>query len=266
MNRRRKAFIWIIIAGAVILFMLLAEYGSPHDPLRQNLRRRFAKPGTPNHILGTDNLGRDILSRVLYGARPSLMTGLIAISIGASVGISLGFAAAFQRRTIASIIAICIDTILGFPAALLILLFSVAFGVGWLQVAIAIGFLFVPVFARLVLGTSLRIAKQEYVLAAQIIGGRQLYRLRRHILPNMSSSIIAQCSISFASAILISTSLSFLGIGAQPPIADWGLMLKDARNYLFDAPWLALFPGLALGMTVLFFNWLAHLLQNWHSD
>ena len=225
-----------------------------HSPTEQHLDNRFEKPGTGGHLLGTDNLGRDVWTRILYGSRAALLVGIISVSIAVTIGTVLGLIAGLSNRAIDNSTMLLMDALLSFPTILLAIAVVALLGYGLVQVMLALGVIFSPVFARLVRAETLAIKAEGYVESSRALGSSTFKTVIMHFLPNMMGKVIVQCAITFALSVVIESSLSFLGLGTQPPNPSWGLMLKDARNYLFAAPQLAVFPGLAIALTVLSFN------------
>ena len=255
MNRARnllfKIAVFFLILVGVAAFA--APFISPFSPTDQNTDIRFSAPGA-GHVLGTDNFGRDVLSRIIYGTRPVLIVGLVSVSVALLIGTVVGLAAGLGRNTTDNILMLLMDSILSFPTILLAITVVSFLGYGLVQVMLAIGIIYSPVFARLVRAETLYIKTEGYVEASRALGSGTLKIIFKHILPNLLGKVIVQCSITFAMAVVVEASLSFLGLGTQPPEPSWGLMLKDARNYLYQAPWMAIFPGLTLAFTVLSFN------------
>lgn len=244
------AIIFLIILGAAAL---AAPIISPFNPTSQDLDNRFLSAG-PSHLLGTDNFGRDILSRIIYGSRSALLVGLISVSIAVTLGSLVGLTAALSGGLADNGLMLFMDSLLSFPTVLLAITVVSFLGYGLVQVMLAIGVIFSPVFARLVRAETLAIKTEGYIEASRSLGSSTLKIVFQHILPNLLGKVIVQCSITFALSVVIEASLSYLGLGTQPPTASWGLMLKDARNYLVQAPWMAIYPGLAIALTVLSFN------------
>ncbi|MCX7028177.1 MAG: ABC transporter permease [Spirochaetes bacterium] len=249
----------ILFALAVFFLLILgaaavaAPWVTPYKPTEQFLARRFHAPGLQN-LLGTDNFGRDILSRVIYGSRSALIVGIVTVSLALSVGATMGILAGLGSRSLDSFLMLFMDAILSFPTILLAMTVVSFMGYGLVQVMLALGIISSPVFARLVRAETLSIKTEGYVEAARALGTPVIKIVFKHIIPNLLGKLVVQCSITFASSIVIEASLSYLGVGTQPPMASWGLMLKDARNYLVQAPWMAIYPGLCLALTVLAFN------------
>ena len=226
---------------------------APHNPVDQNLDDRFS-PSSKAHLLGTDNFGRDILSRVIYGSRSALLVGIVAVSIAVVIGSLVGLVAGLAGRFVDNFLMLLMDSLLSFPTILLAITVVSFLGYGLIQVMLAIGVIFSPVFARLVRAETLVIKTESYVEASRALGTPIIKTVYKHIIPNLLGKVIVQCSITFALTVVIEASLSYLGVGTQPPNPSWGLMLKDARNYLALAPWMAIYPGMVLALTVLSFN------------
>lgn len=237
----------------VILAALLAPVLSPYDPLRQDVSGLLAPPG-PHHLLGTDNSGRDILSRVIWGARVSLIAGLVSVAIGVLAGSLIGLSAGYWGGRIDGVLMRVIDAVLSFPALVLALALAAVLGAGLSGVLIALGVVYTPTFARLMRGQVLTIRTREYVMAARVLGGADWWILLRHVLPNSAAPIVVQASLSIGFAMLAEASLSFLGLGIQPPEPSWGSMINSGRGYLQQAPWMVFGPGAALFITVLALN------------
>jgi peptide/nickel transport system permease protein len=255
MNKSRK----VLFNAAVIFLILLgvaaiaAPLIAPYSPTEQNTDIRFTGPSFDN-ILGTDNFGRDVLSRIIFGSRSALIVGLVSVSVAVLIGTVVGLSAGLGSGAADNILMLLMDSILSFPTILLAITVVSFLGYGLVQVMLAIGVIFSPVFARLVRAETLSIKTEGYVEASRALGSGILKIVYKHIIPNLLGKVVVQCSITFAMAVVIEASLSFLGLGTQPPEPSWGLMLKDARNFLYQAPWMAVFPGLVLAFTVLSFN------------
>jgi len=262
MRKQRTAIFCISIIYIVILGVasLAAPLIAPYDPIIQNLDERFS-PSSKSHFLGTDNFGRDILSRVIYGSRSVLLVGIVAVSIAVSLGMIVGLVAGLAGRFVDNFLMLLMDSLLSFPTILLAITVVSFLGYGLIQVMLAIGVIFSPVFARIVRAETLAIKTETYVEASRALGTPIIKTVFKHIIPNLLGKVIVQCSITFALAVVIEASLSYLGLGSQPPDPSWGLMLKDARNYIILAPWMAIYPGIALASTVLCFNILGDVLS-----
>ena len=241
------------LVGLVVLVALLSLVWMPHDPDHVVVPDRFLGPGA-GHPLGTDQFGRDELSRLMAGARNTLLVGMVTIVIAIAVGVPVGALAAFYRGPIEEIAMRGSDVLLAFPAILLAMLFAAVFRPGTVTAMAAIGIAFVPVFARVVRGAGLQVMGMDYVTAARTFGSHGWWIVARHLLPNVAGVLIVQATIAFAVAILAEAALSYLGLGTPPPTASWGRMLSDSQSYLYQSPLLALWPGLAIALTVLGFN------------
>ncbi|HAM59446.1 MAG TPA: peptide ABC transporter permease [Candidatus Rokubacteria bacterium] len=226
---------------------------STQDPLAMDLGARLQAP-SGEHALGTDQFGRDLLARILHGARISVQVGLVAVAIGFALGLPLGAAAAFVGGMFDHVAMRIMDAILAFPAILLALAIVAALGPDITNVMIAIGVRYAPIFARIARAAVLAEREKEYVIAAQALGQPGFAILTREILPNCWAPLLVQASASFAQAIIIESSLSFIGVGMPPPTPSWGTMLFEARGFLERAPLVAIFPGLAICLAVLGFN------------
>lgn len=248
----------IAIAGsilllAVILIAIVAPWVSPYDPREQKVINRLAPPQS-DHLLGTDDFGRDILSRIIWGSRTSLMVGLFSVTFSGLVGTFLGIIAGYRGGMAESFIMRMADVFLSLPSLLMGLIVIVALGSGTAKVIIAIAVALTPRFIRLAHGPTLSLKEIGYVEAARASGSGGLRVMFRHVLPNIIGPIAVMATLWVATAIRIEASLSFLGLGTQPPNSSWGLMLKSGVNNIMISSWLAIFPGLAIMFTVMAFN------------
>jgi len=243
----------LIIVLVFLISALLAPLLSPHDPIEHSLADKLAKPSW-NYPLGRDELGRCILSRIIYGARISLLIGIIVISIGVLVGVPIGVVSAYYGGKVDFIVQRFVDTMLAFPGILLALLLIAMLGVGLHNVMIAVGISTIPVYARLARSSVLAIKARQFVEAAKSIGSSNLRIILTHLLPNSLSPIIVQSTLHMATAILWAAGLGFLGLGVNPPTPEWGAMLNGGRLYIRVASHVATFPGLMIFITVLGFN------------
>lgn len=246
------------VVGVVVTLGLVATAGvsfvyTPVDPLAMAPGERLQGPSAA-HPFGTDQYGRDLLSRVMTGARTSIAVGVIAVGIGALLGVLLGLLSGWLGGWLDELFMRLVDAVQGFPAILSALLFTAVFSPGIAVSMVAIGVAFVPAFARLSRGSVLELRAREFVVAAQALGARDRRLLLRHILPNTLAPLIVQATTSFPVAILAEAALAYLGLGTQPPHPSWGLMLKEAQNFLSMNPWFALFPGAAIALAVLGLN------------
>jgi peptide/nickel transport system permease protein len=253
--RNRVAMSGLAILVIMSLLAVLAPAIAPYDPDAVDILHQLEAPSQA-HILGTDLYGRDIFSRILYGGRITLVVGLIAVGIAASIGIVLGLIAGFYGGALDSIIMRLVDVLLAFPRILLALSIVGMLGPGLLNVMVAVGIAGITGYARLVRGSVLSAKENVYVEAARVVGCPDHIILRRHLLPNIIGPVIVLATLDVAAAILSASSLSFLGLGVQPPTAEWGAMLNEGRQYLRTAPWITLFPGLAIMISVLSINML----------
>jgi len=243
----------VCITLAIILTGLLSIVYTPYPPNKMNLSDRFQAPGEA-HWLGTDQYGRDILSRVMKGSTNSIIVGLVAVSIGMSFGILLGSLAAFYRGWADEAIMRVSDVLYGFPAVLSAILITSILGPGIINSMFAIGIFNIPIFARVTRATSLSVWERDFVVSGKAIGRRNAGIIWDYILPNILSPLIVQGTVQFAIAILAEAGLSYLGLGTQPPHASWGRMLNEAQTFMGTSPWLAIFPGCAIALAVLGFN------------
>jgi peptide/nickel transport system permease protein len=246
--------------GATITFTLifLAIFGpmlAPHEPNRMNFGDAFSPP-TAQYPLGTDDFGRDIFSRIMYGARISVQVGLIAVSIAATIGTALGMISGYGRRWLDEAIMRLMDVLFAFPTILLALAIMAILGRGITNSMIAIGIVYTPIFARIARGAVLSVKHEEFIQAAQALGARDRHILMRHIFPNILAPIIVETSLSLSFAILAEAALSFFGLGTQPPDPSWGRMLSEGRGFFRQSVWMGIFPGLAIMLSVMGFNFL----------
>jgi peptide/nickel transport system permease protein len=246
------------VAGLCIILLMsalavFAPLVARQDPLEQALTQRL-RPPSASHYFGTDNLGRDVFSRVIYGGRISLRVGVVAVALGAAAGTLLGLLAGYGGRATDSVISRSMEVILAFPSTLLAIAVVAARGPGIENAMLAIGLISVPIYARQTRASVLSLKERDFVLAARCMGASGTRILFRHILPNGLSPLIVLATLGIATAIIEAAALGFLGLGSQPPTPEWGLMLTDARNFLNNAPWAMIFPGVAIMLTVLGFN------------
>jgi peptide/nickel transport system permease protein len=246
-----------VVGGTLFLIVVLAAAGAqqiaPYDPLQVHVRDRLQLPSV-TYLLGTDELGRDLLSRVIYAARVSLAVGVVAVLIAALGGVTLGLIAGFFGGNVDAVIMRCMDAVLAFPAIILALAIISALGPSPVNAMIAIGIVTIPSFARITRGSLLSLKEREFVEASRANGATSTYLMFRVLLPNTLSPIMVQCSIAFANAILTEAALSFLGLGVQPPTPSWGSMLDFGRKYLTQTPWYSVSPGAAIFVAVLSLN------------
>lgn len=243
----------LVIVLLMIITALFAPFMAPYDPYEQNMRNALANPSS-QHLLGTDALGRDLLSRMIYGARTALMVGVIATGIAASIGIALGLTAGYFGSWIYAVIMRFIDTLMAFPFLVLALLLAVLLGGGIKNIMIAVGFGLSAQYARVMCGLALSVKQNDYVMAGRATGASNLRIMLRHILPNCFPPMIVLITLNFGGAISIEAALSYLGIGIEPPGAAWGGMVRDGYRYLLSNPVIALVPGVAIMLVVYGFN------------
>jgi len=241
------------LVGAFVLLTLAAPWVAPFDPVATDFANVLSPPSA-RHPFGTDDIGRDILSRVIYGSRISLEAGLFTVAVALAVGLPLGLAAGFLGGSVDNVIMRAIEVILSFPTLVLALGITAILGPKLIHALFAIGIVFVPHFARLIRAQVLSVKENDYVTAATALGARDVRVVLRHILPNCLAPLFVQSTYSVSFAILTEAALSFLGLGTQPPTPSWGIMLASGRGYLEQAPWLGAFPGVAIFLTVLGFN------------
>jgi ABC-type dipeptide/oligopeptide/nickel transport system permease subunit len=241
------------LLACLLTLCAIAPLLSDHDPERQRLSE-VLRPISAAHPLGTDHLGRDLMTRLLYGGRLSLLIGFLAVAIGLAVGVPLGAVSGFQGGRTDLVIQRVADVLLSFPGFLLALSLVAILGVGLQNVIISVGVSAVPSFIRLVRGSVLTIREQVYVQAAHALGQVPAAIIFRHVLPNAMAPVIVQATLSLGASILVAAGLGFLGLGVQPPTAEWGTMLGEGRQYIFRAPAVTTFPGLAIFLAVLGFN------------
>ena len=251
----RSLLIGTIITGFLIGLAVLSLVWTPYSPTGMNILRKLQGPSM-QHWLGTDALGRDVLSMVMVGARNSLSVALIAVAVGMGLGVPLGAYAAARGGMIDGFVMRMTDLAFAFPALLTAVIITAVFGPGAVNAMIAIGIFNIPVFARITRGASMGLWKRDYVLAARCAGRGDVAITIDHILPNIGHVLIVQATIQFALAIVAEAGLSYVGLGTQPPMPSWGKMLNDAQTYIYDAPHLAIFPGLAITFAVLGLNML----------
>jgi peptide/nickel transport system permease protein len=246
-----------LVGLAVILFFagiaLAAPLVSPYDPIATDWLAVRKAPSL-RHLFGTDEIGRDVLSRVIWGARASLLAGLVSVSIALALGMPLGLVSGYQGGIVDGVAMRMIDAMLAIPFLILAIALAAFLGPNLTNAMIAIGVSQMPVFARLTRAQVLAAKHEDYVEAARALGNPDRRILLRHILPNISAPILVQATLAIAMAIIAEASLSFLGLGQQPPAPSWGSMLNTAKNFLSQAPWMAVWPGLAIFTLVLSFN------------
>ncbi|HUY99758.1 MAG TPA: ABC transporter permease [Thermomicrobiaceae bacterium] len=250
----------LAVIAILVLLAILSTRIAPYDWQAQDIAHRFASPSL-SHLLGTDELGRDIFSRILYGGRYSLTIGFAAVGVSFVVGTLLGTVAGYYRR-VDGVVMRLIDIMMAFPGILLAIAIVAALGPGLINVIVAIGINEIPGFTRITRSLVLSLREREFVTAATLIGGSDAYIVRRHVLVNLVSPIIVFASLRISTAVLVGATLSFLGLGIQPPVPEWGAMVSTARAYISIAPHTFLFPTLAIFVTVVAFNLLGDALRD----
>jgi peptide/nickel transport system permease protein len=253
LRRHHLALAGLGFLGLLIVCAIAADVIAPYGPLEQQMAQRL-KPPSAAHLFGTDDFGRDILTRIIYGARISLQVGFVAVGIAGTIGIALGLVAGYFGGWVDGVLMRSMDVLLAFPAILLAVVIMALLGPSTTNVMIAIGIAYIPVFARVVRGSVLTVKPNEYVEAARAAGASEKRMLLLHVLPGTSGPIIVQASLALAYAILAEAALSFLGLGTQPPTPTWGSMLSFGREFVREAPWFTFFPGFAIFLTVLSLN------------
>jgi peptide/nickel transport system permease protein len=252
LRRTPVALIGAALVGLVVLVALLAPVIAPHAPAAQIAKPLLLPGGT--HLLGTDEFGRDELSRLMWGARVSLYVGGLAVLIALGLGATAGVVAGFFGGWTDDVIMRVMDIVLSLPALLLAIAITSVLGPTLTNAMLAIGLVYAPTFARVARGPTLTVVQVPFIEAARSIGASNWRIIARHVLPNVAAPILVQMTVSFSTAILTEAALSFLGLGTQPPTASWGLMLSAARQYMLIDPWIAVLPGCAIAVTVLGFN------------
>jgi len=252
-SRHRSFMIGLILTGTMIFLALLSLIWTPHSPTEIVILQRL-KPPSLIHWFGTDQFGRDILSMIMAGAQTSIVVGLIAVSLGAISGVSLGLWAAARRGWTEDLIMRLSDLNMAFPVILIAILLTAGWGPGITNAILALGIYNISIFARQVRGAAISMWEREFVLAARAAGRGDFSITFAHVLPNIVSVIVVQATISFAIAILAEAALSYLGVGSQPPDPSWGRMLSESQSYIFLKPVIALWPGLAIVLSVLGLN------------
>lgn len=250
------ALILVVVGGAV-----LAPWIAPYGPLSQDLAHTV-QPPSASHWLGTDQFGRDILSRLLYGARISLEAGFLSVVIGVVLGIAVGMLAGFYGGFLDNVLMAANDILLGFRTYLMAIMVVAILGPSLINLTIAIGLSTFPQFARMIRAEVLSARERDFVEAARALGARDLALMVRHVLPQVLAPLVVMATFFIATAIVVQSSLSFLGLGSPPPTPSWGLMISEGRTYIMAAPWLPTIPGLAIMITVLGFNLLGDTLRD----
>jgi peptide/nickel transport system permease protein len=252
--------------GLAVLFILvtvaaIAPFAAPYNPNELHLLDQLAAPSR-QYLFGTDEVGRDVLSRVMYSARPALAAGLLTVALAACIGTLTGLLAGYRAAAVDALLMRLWDMLLAFPAIFLAIGIVSVLGPGWINAILAIAILNIPVFSRLVRASTLAVRNRDFVAAAYATGCSDSRIMVRHVLPSCLAPLVVQMAIAVPDAILVEATLSFLGLGSQPPDASWGNMLSAAQGYLYRSPWYALFPGLAITIVVVGMNFFADGLQD----
>jgi peptide/nickel transport system permease protein len=251
--RRRGAMVGAAFVLFFVLVALLAPLIAPYDPLHTDWSA-VRKPPSLNHLFGTDEIGRDVLARVIYGARASLLAGVVSVCISLALGVPIGLLAGYVGRWVDGLLMRITDAMLACPFLILAIALAAFLGPNLTNAMIAIGVSAMPAFIRLTRAQVMAAKVEDYVEAARAVGNPHLRIVLRHILPNIVAPVMVQATLAIAAAIIAEASLSFLGLGQQPPAPSWGSMLNTAKNFLSQAPWMAVWPGLAIFFAVLSFN------------
>ena len=251
--RNRIALLGLALVLAITFVAVAAPILSPHDPVAQAARERLTPPNA-DHPLGQDDYGRDVLTRIIYGARVSLLVGITSVLLGGALGTVMGIIAGYKGGRIETVIMRVVDTLLAFPDLITGLFVLAVLGSGLDKLIIAIGLVISPRFARLAHAPTLALRERDFVSAAHSIGVGDFRMLFRHVLPNIMGELLVMASLWTASAIRIEANLSFIGLGVAPPTATWGQMIRDGTAHLTTSPWFSIFPGIAILVTVLAFN------------
>jgi peptide/nickel transport system permease protein len=251
--RRKGAVVGLVVIAVMIVLALLAPLLAPYDPIATSWTL-VRKPPSALHWFGTDDLGRDILSRVIYGTRASLMAGAISVGIAFGVGVPIGLLSGYRGGFVDALISRITDAMLACPFLILAIALAAFLGPSLSNAMIAIGITTTPIFVRLTRGQTLNVKVEDYVEAARAVGTPPWRIAQMHILPNIMPALLVQATLSIAAAIIAEAALSFLGLGQQPPAPSWGSMLNAAQRFLTNAPWMAIWPGLGIFLLVLSFN------------
>ena len=251
--RRRGAVLGLAVIVLIVLAAVLAPLISPYDPAAQSWSAVRKAPSAA-HPFGTDEVGRDVLARVIYGARASLAAGVVSVAIAIAIGVPLGLLAGYAGGLVDGLISRITDAMLACPFLILAIALAAFLGPSLTNAMIAIGVTATPIFVRLTRGQAMNVKAEDYVEAARAVGNPHWRIAVRHILPNVLPQLLVQATLTIATAIIAEASLSFLGLGQQPPAPSWGSMLNSAQRFLVNAPWMAVWPGLAIFVTVLSFN------------
>jgi peptide/nickel transport system permease protein len=252
-RRSPGALVGAVVIATIALAAIFAPFIAPHDPLVQDLTAQSLPP-SPAHLFGTDKLGRDVFSRIVYGARTSISIGFVAVGLAITVGTFVGVVAGYLGGRVESALMGAMDVMLAFPSIILAIAITTILGPSVTNLMIAVGIVYIPQYARLARSSTLAVKETEYVEAARAVGARVPRIILRHVIPNILAPLLVQATLGIATAELEAAGLSYLGLGARPPAPEWGAMLNDARDYWVSAPWALIFPGVAITTLVLGFN------------
>ncbi len=243
----------IVLVSILIILAILAPIISPYDPLKQDIAHRLEPPSW-KHLLGTDQLGRDILSRIIWGARISLLIGVVVVSISLSIGLIIGIFSGYYGGLIDEVLMRLTDMFMAFPRLILAMAVAVALGPGLFNTILAMAFVWWSIYARLVRGSTLQVKNETYIEAAKAIGASDLRIIFKHILPMVITPALIQATLDLGGTILTAAGLGFLGLGVQPPTPEWGLMVSEGRHFISNQWWVSTFPGLMILLATLGFN------------
>lgn len=266
MHGSKMGVFGLIILSVLTISALAAPWLAPYDPATQSISDRLLPPmwvggGSTSHFLGTDSLGRDVFSRLIYGSRVSLLVGIVVVVIAGAFGVALGVVAAFKGGWVNTVLMRLVDLQMAFPGLLIALVILAAVGPSVATIILVLAFNNWMIYARVTHGIVLKIRQEPYVEAAQLIGAKGWRIVLRHVLPNLSAPLLTLATLEFAAIVLSEAALSFLGVGVQPPMTSWGLDVAIGKDYIFSAWWLVTFPGLAIAITVLAVNMVASWLR-----
>jgi ABC-type dipeptide/oligopeptide/nickel transport system permease subunit len=253
LSRHRAALVGLAVLGGFIIAATIAPFVLPYDPAAVDFEKVLQRPSAV-HLFGTDQLGRDLLTRVTYGARVSFLIGILAVGFSAMIGVPIGLVSGYRGGTVDLAAQRVVDLMLAFPGFLLALTLIAVLGVGVTNVVVSVGLATAPVYVRLVRGVALSVKSQVYIEAARAIGVPESRIIRRHVLPNCLPPVIVQSTLQLGAAILTAAGLGFLGLGVKPPTPEWGTMLGEGQTYLFSSWYIATFPGVAIFLSVMAFN------------
>jgi len=253
LRRRRSAMFGLAVVVGFVVLALFAGWIAPQDPIATSWGA-IRKAPSAEHWFGTDEIGRDVFARIVWGTRASMLAGVVSVSISILLGVPIGLAAGFLGGWIDAAISRVIDAFLACPFLILAIALAAFLGPSLSNAMIAIGISATPIFARLTRGAVIHVKVEDYIEAARALGASPLRQALRHVLPNIAAPLIVQATLAIAAAVIAEASLSFLGLGQQPPAPSWGSMLNTAKNYVDNAPWMAIWPGLSIFLLVLAFN------------